>query len=243
MKPIIGIVTEYLGVTHKYPGNDYNFIEESYVDKVHKGGGIPLLIPTRPSLLEDVPELIEKLDGIILSGGVDVHPSYYGEEPMRMLGYVDVVRDEFEIALFKQALERKISVFGICRGMQLMNVALGGTLYQDIPTQIEESIQHNQMTKGHIPNHYVHFDGESFLREIYGEKGFVNSFHHQTIKAIADGLVPTGWSKDRIIEAVEYKGNSNVFGVQWHPELTDDKESFELFKYFIQNIECKECRV
>ncbi|MBF7096595.1 gamma-glutamyl-gamma-aminobutyrate hydrolase family protein [Alkalibacter mobilis] len=232
-KPIIGIVTSYDGVFKK---GDVNSLGTKYTRKIHLAGGIPLLIPARPQLNDDITRILTKMDGLVLAGGVDLHPNYYGEEPVKDLGYVDVIRDSFEIALVENALELGIPIFGICRGMQLLNVAMGGNLYQNIDTEIDDHIQHMQKSGDGSGIHSIHVDSNSFLSHICAEKSFVNSFHHQAIKNLADGLEAVAWSKDRLIEAVVHGTKDNVFGVQWHPEEMRDEKSQKIFNYFIDHI-------
>lgn len=184
-KPFIGIVASFGGAIEK---REINYTELGYIDKVHKGGGIPLMIPSRPSPKEDMERILSKMDGIILTGGVDIHPAFYADEPSKELGYVDVVRDEFEISLAERCLELEKPLFCICRGMQVLNVAMGGTLYQDISREIEDSVQHVQKNRDDSGIHYVNMDDDSFLFKVYGEKSFVNSYHHQGIKNLSDDL-------------------------------------------------------
>ncbi|QSX08005.1 gamma-glutamyl-gamma-aminobutyrate hydrolase family protein [Alkalibacter rhizosphaerae] len=233
VKPIIGMVTCFQGV---FKTGDANFLRQTYTTKIGQAGGIPFLLPARPMNKEDITPILSRLDGLLLTGGVDIHPKLYGEEPKRNLNYVDVVRDEFEAALLERALELDMPVFGICRGMQLLNVVMGGTLYQHLDEEVEEHIQHMQKAGDGSGIHSVYVQDESFLNNIYGEKAFVNSFHHQAIKDLADDLEPIAWSKDRLIEGVYHTKRRHVFGVQWHPEILQDEESQKLFRYFIERI-------
>lgn len=232
MKPILGIVCSYYGSYTKGNEREFNFKEESYLKKIKDSGSIPLMIPVRPSLIEDIPQIIKKMDGIILSGGVDVHPSFYNEEPMKGLGHVDYVRDEFEIELARYCIEKMIPILGICRGMQVLNVATGGTLYQDINTQLESSIQHTQKTSDRVGNHHIEIKENTFLYKVYGKRGFVNSYHHQAVKDLSEDFEAIAWSEDGLIESMIHKNNQNVIALQWHPELLDVKESESIFKFF-----------
>lgn len=232
-KPVIGVVTSYQGVFRK---GDANSLRRTYTDKIAEAGGISLLIPARPLAKEDITSILSRVDGVLLAGGVDVHPKFYGEEPQKDLGYVDLVRDDFEIAMVKRCLELDMPIFGVCRGMQVLNVAMGGTLYQDLDKGVEEHVQHMQLAADGSGIHTVHVQQGSFLRPIYGEKAFVNSFHHQALHDLADMLEPIAWSRDRLIEAVVHTERPHVFAVQWHPEIPEDEESRGLFRYFIDRI-------
>lgn len=210
----------------------------NYCQALQKVGAMPILIPILPDFVEDIPILLKKIDGVIISGGVDVHPYHYGEEPIQGLGMVTPNRDIIELAISKECVKNKIPLFGICRGMQVLNIALGGDVYQDIYKQIRgrELLQHNQSSEGEHANHSIDIEAESFLYEIFQQKiGWVNSFHHQVIKNIAPSLKDVAWSKDGFIEAVEHKDIPSIFAVQWHPEKMWDRDIFslKLFKYFV----------
>jgi putative glutamine amidotransferase len=192
-----------------------------YVEGVAGAGGAPVVLP--PVGEESAAEaLIHSLDGLLLSGGSDLDPSYYGEKPVSELGVTLPERDAFEMALVGLALRRGMPVFGICRGMQVLNVALGGTLYQDLPSQWEQDpLKHRQDTPKWQPTHEVRVSEGSYIAEVMGRESVkVNSYHHQGIRDLAEGLVVTGRSSDGVIEAVEAEDLSErwLLGVQWHAE-------------------------
>ena len=192
-----------------------------YVEGVAAAGGTPVVLP--PVGDEGAAEaLIHSLDGLLLSGGSDLDPGYYGEEPVSELGVTLPERDAFEMALVGLALRRGMPVFGICRGMQVLNVALGGTLYQDLPSQWEQDLlKHRQATPKWQPTHEVRVSESSYIAEVMGRESVkVNSYHHQGIRDLAEGLVVTGRSSDGVIEAVEAEDLSErwLLGVQWHAE-------------------------
>jgi putative glutamine amidotransferase len=192
-----------------------------YVEGVAGAGGAPVVLP--PVGDERAAEaLIRSLDGLLLSGGSDLDPGYYGEEPVPELGVTLPERDAFEMALVGLALRRGMPVFGICRGMQVLNVALGGTLYQDLPSQWDRDLlKHRQDTPKWQPTHEVRVSEGSYIAEVMGRRSAkVNSYHHQGIRDLADGLVVTGRSTDGVIEAVEAEDLSArwLLGVQWHAE-------------------------
>jgi putative glutamine amidotransferase len=195
--------------------------DHDYVEGVAGAGGAPVVLP--PVGEESAAEaLIHSLDGLLLSGGSDLDPSYYGEEPVPELGVTLPERDAFEMALVGLALRRGMPVFGICRGMQVLNVALGGTLYQDLPSQWEQDpLKHRQDTPKWQPTHEVRVSEGSYIAEVMGRESVkVNSYHHQGIRDLAEGLVVTGRSSDGVIEAVEAEDLSErwLLGVQWHAE-------------------------
>lgn len=241
MKPIIGIICDYNGV----PGgncqcDNYNFVEIHYIQKIINAGGIPLLIPVRPTMEVDIPDIINKLDGLMLIGGGDIHPSFYGEEPHIKLGKFDQIRDKLEIAFTKYCINKGIPILGICRGLQVINVAAGGTLYQDIYSQRNATIQHAQKTLENFGTHYIDIVDDNFLFDIFGSKGFVNSHHHQGIKDLAKGFNIIASSRDGVIESITNM-QKNIIAVQWHPELMDNRQSQEIFNSFIDIISmCKE---
>ncbi len=165
--------------------------------------------------------LIERVDGLVLTGGADVNPAQYGEEPHRMLGPVSDIRDGWEVALIRAAQRRGIPVLAICRGAQLLNVALGGTLLQDLPSQHPSEINHDPDRPRNSRTHPVELPSESRLTRAIGEtRVTVNSVHHQAIDRVADNLRVVAVAPDGVIEAVESAADSPWWcvGVQWHPE-------------------------
>jgi putative glutamine amidotransferase len=197
-----------------------------YVEGVTEAGGVPVVLPpvVEPRAAA---ALLDGMDGLLLSGGSDLDPGYYGEEPVPELGVTIPERDAFEMNLLKHALRRKIPIFGICRGMQILNVALGGTLYQDLPSQMDHMVLlgHRQETPKWEPTHEVEVDGGSKVAGIMGTDELkVNSYHHQAIKDLASDLVAVACSPDGVIEAVESSDLSKrwIIGVQWHAEAMRD---------------------
>jgi microsomal dipeptidase-like Zn-dependent dipeptidase/gamma-glutamyl-gamma-aminobutyrate hydrolase PuuD len=201
---------------------------------VWQAGGVPLLIPP----LTDVEALdiaVSAIDGLLLSGGIDVNPLFMGEQPLPELQDVDTVRDENEFMLLRLAIRRQLPVFGICRGHQLINVAFGGTIYQDIRSQSETpTIKHSQSAPRDQPTHAVHLaDIPSRLRRIIAADSLiVNSFHHQAVRLVAPGFLATASSPDGINEAMEHT-EKDILSVQWHPEALSatDATAFRLFRY------------
>lgn len=233
MKPLIGITT----LNETRPKKIFSAVSYGYVRSVYLAGGIPVLIP----LIGDeqaIDMYINSVDAIIFSGGEDVSPLSYGENPIKQVTYTSPARDEHEILLFKKAMQKNIPILGICRGIQIINVANGGTLYQDVNCQIDGSL-------GHLPKdnpvdnlyHSVHIEKDSKLFDIFGEENLnVNSFHHQAVKKTGAGFKVSAKSSDGIIEGIEFEGKNFVIGVQWHPEdLTVKYPKFlKIFKALVE---------
>jgi putative glutamine amidotransferase len=192
-----------------------------YLKGVSDAGGVPVVLP--PSLsIRAAETLLDGLDGLLLSGGPDLDPGYYGEEPIPELGTTIPEWDALEMALLRLALERGMPIFGICRGMQILNVALGGTLYKDVSSQLgADVLNHWQTTPKCQSTHEVEVLEDSYLAEIMERQTVqVNSYHHQGIKGLADTLTVSAHSADGVIEALESCDFSDrwLVGVQWHPE-------------------------
>lgn len=191
---------------------DIDLFFASYGHQVAMAGGIPVLIPRHSST-----EVVSKLDGIVLSGGADVDPAIHSPEEDPSLSKFEPGRDVHEFEILNEAIEKDVPVLGICRGIQVINVHAGGTLFQDIP-------DHANINKPYDDQHHkVCFEPGSILSGIYGSEISVNSLHHQAIKKIGDGIKAVGWSKEgeateEVIEAIETDSN-RILAVQWHPEL------------------------
>lgn len=212
-KPIIGITT----LCENRIKRSYQCISYHYIRSIELSGGIPFPLPLSQQGLETY---LEVIDGLVLSGGEDIAPSNYKETPLPELGEVCAVRDGFEIKLFLKAIEKKMPVLGICRGHQLMNVALGGNLYQDIHAVQGSSFNHLAVDQPvDTLSHTVTLETTSKLYEILGQKEMqVNTLHHQAIKELGKDLKVAATSFDGLIEGIEYTGGSFALGVQWHPE-------------------------
>jgi putative glutamine amidotransferase len=230
MAPVIGVTATIkadLEQVSERPLGRYVRADLDYVDAVAQAGGVPAVLPPVAASVET---LLSGLDGLLLSGGTDLHPSYYGEEPHPELNETIPERDEFEMALLEGALGRRIPVFGICRGLQVINAALGGTLYQDLPSQLggEVLLGHRQVTPKWEPTHEVAVSAGSQVARILGSREFkVNSYHHQAVKDLASGLVAVAHSPDGVVEAIEHRDLSErwLVGVQWHAEAMRDNGS------------------
>lgn len=183
---------------------------------------------------EEMDKILPTLDGVIMAGGPDVHPKYFGQEIDPYCGTIDEDRDIMELYVMKWAMERDIPVLGVCRGMQMINVALGGTLHQDVVHHM--GIVHRQ-SEGMLYWHDITFDGESVLKSLVPSVRYpVNSFHHQAVDRLAEGLVATAYNPDGLIEAFERPASRFLMAVQWHPEVSYFRDSFsrKIFDRFLE---------
>jgi len=199
-------------------------------------GGIPFTLPTLNGSAEEIGSILKKTDGILLSGGTDIDPNLFGEEPAVKINRVDPERDSFELALTRESLKQHFPVLAICRGIQVLNVAAGGSLYQDIGKQVEDSIKHTQDAPRWHSTHKIEIEKDSLLFDIISHDSIkVNSMHHQSIKNIGNEFKVVARSQDGIIEAIESKNSSFQLGVQWHPEeMVDlDANALALFERFV----------
>lgn len=215
-------------------------IAETYVQSVLQAGGAPVLIPVITDI-EALTAIVSGLDGLLMSGGGDINPLYVSEEPIPQLQDVDTFRDEFDLILLRLATNRQLPVMGICRGHQIINVAFGGSVYQDIYSQHEgKLIKHSQTLSREYASHSVRItDPASRLSEILKKKPevLVNSFHHQAVKEIAPEFRETAVAPDGINEAMEHP-EKEIFSVQWHPEAmasNGDEVMQELFKHHVES--------
>ena len=231
-KPLIGISLGWNGTK--------NSVNNTYINSVLMNGGIPYLIPVTDNV-EVLRQIVSELDGIIFTGGEDYEPAYYGDAAHEKLGEVNVTRDTYDLTLFKLALDHNLPTLGICRGLQLINVAMGGSLYQDLPSEKPSDINHNQKVAGTVATHSVSVVEGSAMHQILGEKEVqVNTFHHQAIKKLAPGLKIVGWANDSVPEMIEAYPNRNILGTQFHPEIftaNGDQLMGKLFKHLISKAE------
>jgi len=241
-RPVIGIPTQTLQAIDGIPeGLPHSWVmNRRYYHAITAVGAVPWMIPLLNDDLATLREIYDRLDGLLLAGGVDVHPSRFGEPPSPALGRTDEARDTVELQLAEWALADGMPLFGLCRGLQILNVARGGSLHQDIAAQLPAAAKHDYFpTAGFARDHHAHtvtLAPWSRLCAVYGATTIpVNSMHHQAIKRLGEGLLASAHSPDGLIEAAEIPGEHWVLGVQWHPEMFEesDPKTRALFQAFI----------
>ncbi|MTI65758.1 MAG: gamma-glutamyl-gamma-aminobutyrate hydrolase family protein [Firmicutes bacterium] len=231
-RPLIGISAELkVDESGRFPGYRRVYVNEDYIKSVELVGGVPIIIPLTDNE-ENIKKCIERMDGLILSGGHDVTPLSYGEEPLQKLGNILPERDKFDLKLLKKAYELNKPILGICRGHQIINVFFGGNIYQDLSYIEGCKIKHDQYNLSNIVTHTVEVKENTILREVLGKEILTNSFHHQVIKDVAPGFIISAKAKDGVIEAIEKKGEQFILGVQWHPEMMAVKKDENMLKVF-----------
>lgn len=231
MRPKIGITGNY-----DYEA-DYYWLKRYYVASINNAGGVGIILPP----VDDEKLLNHYMNicnGFLFSGGGDMDPCYWGEMPSWRLGEINPLRDDFEYKLAQKVLGSSLPVLGICRGCQLLNVAMGGSLIQDINSKLA----HQQKAPRNYTFHGIVIEEGSILAKILKTNNIrVNSFHHQAIKTLGQGLKVSATAPDGVIEAVESKEHPFVIGVQWHPECLTDKYSYLLFRALVEN-SMRNCR-
>src|SRR5215210_1919934 len=243
-RPVIGIPTQTLqtlgGIPADFPPSWV--MSQRYILTLTAAGAIPWMIPLVGNDEETLRGIYEQLDGVFLPGGADIDPDSYGENRHPLCDRTDPPRDAVELMLARWAMEDRKPLLGVCRGVQLINLAAGGTLYQDLKEQFAGSIKHDyfpfggQFARDYL-SHDVRIEERSRLGEILGVQALkVNSMHHQGIKELGAGLVASAFAPDGLIEAAETAGDSFVIGVQWHPEALAEKDERmrRLFSAFIE---------
>ncbi len=216
------------------------FLPQRYCRAIENAGGTPIILPLTGSAAA-LKQYLEHVDGLLISGGnFDIHPSYYGEKPVTGLGEIKQERTEFELDLTSRALKQDRPLLGICGGAQAINVALGGSLYQDIATQLPGAGEHQQSARKESGGHPVRIHPGTRLRQIVRRNALeVNTTHHQAVKKVGDGLVINATADDGLIEGIESSRHTFILGVQWHPEALTRKQIFHrrIFAAFVSACE------
>ena len=232
--PLIGVTTSS-ELTVK--GVPRAFLNASYIRAVERAGGIPVLLTPyhSPAALS---ALWPRLDGILLTGGGDVEPSRFGEAPHPQTSLISKERDALELELVtRRAIDDAVPLLAICRGLQVLNVAVGGTLHQHVPDEFGTTITHSQEGPRHARTHEVSVERGSLLARVAGADQLrVNSFHHQAINTLGEGLRPVAWADDKVVEAAELPdAKAFVLAVQWHPEelVEEDAAALRLFEALV----------
>ncbi|HEV2059317.1 MAG TPA: gamma-glutamyl-gamma-aminobutyrate hydrolase family protein [Solirubrobacteraceae bacterium] len=222
-RPVIGICTPVERARWGPWDLDAFLLPRNYVDAVHRAGAMALLLAPDPALVDDPDEVLDRVDGLMLAGGVDIDPRTYGAEPHPLTIGIVPERDAFEVALVRRALERDLPVLAICRGMQIMNIACGGTLHQHLPELLGHEEHRRVLGSFYGADHDVRLKPGSLAARAAGEElHATKSHHHQGIDHVGDGLEVTGWATlDELPEALELPANGFALGVQWHPEADE----------------------
>lgn len=233
-KPVIGITLDLVN------GNDtrYNYshfswyaLRQNYAQSIEKAGGIPLLIHHSYNLIEDILSII---DGLVIPGGDDLDPKLYGEEIISDTIILNNERSNFELVLVKKALEKNIPFLGICNGMQLLNVLLGGSLFQHLPDHFSTAAEHRSSGLRNAAAHLIHINQGTLLSTLISDTTqMVTSWHHQSVKELGKNLIISAKAPDGVIEAIELNNSKFVVGVQWHPEYLVSELDSKLFQKFI----------
>lgn len=223
-KPVIGISGSMIieNQSDIFMGYQRAYTNDDYIQAVSRAGGVPVVLPIVDSK-EEILAQVELLDGLIMMGGHDIDPDLYAEEPTAKLGFIYPRRDRFDLELINVARNKKMPMLGICRGHQMINVAFGGTLYQDLSEIKECKLSHVQKSFCFEPVHKINVAEGTKLFNLVGAQMRVNSFHHLAVKDLAKDFVVSAMSNDNVIEAIEYTKDQYVMGVQFHPEMMSSR--------------------
>jgi len=236
MKPIIGISgnwAPYRKGRPDCPDSTFSYVQDTYLEAVIDAGGIPYIIPVVEDE-ESVRDMLSVIDGLLLTGGGDIDPSFWdADHRSDKLCYVKPRRDIFDIALFTNAA---LPILAICRGHQLISIAIDGDLYQDLEEFPVPTLEHKKLPTGELPLHKVTIEKDSLLAKVLGTTEYIaNSAHHQIVKVVPSNFRAVAWSMDGAVEAMEGKWNSHdVISVQWHAELMEDQPEHNLFFWLVE---------
>ncbi len=240
-KPVIGIIgNTFMTATGMFNSMERDYVNSDYINAVLRNGGVPAVIPAS-SIIEGPKEALSFCDGLLFPGGEDIHPWYYGEEPLPVIGELRPEIDEAFLKAGKYGLMHKIPMLGICKGHQFLNVLLGGSLYQDLSMRKKDSIQHLQKRKRSYLTHRVEILEGTRLSSILGQGTCqTNSMHHQAVKELGKGLRASAYAPDGVIEAMEDE-EGLILGIQWHPENLIESAPImnKLFADFADRCNCQ----
>ena len=236
-KPVIGIVLDYETRKEKdggYSNHPWYALRTHYSDAIAKNGGVPFLIPYQKNLIK---QYVELCDGFIFPGGeYDIDPSYYNAERDPKTSISKNIRTNFEISLMRAVLKNNKPMLGVCAGEQLLNIILGGTLYQDINSSIKTDIEHRPGEETEKNRHYISIEKGSLLYKIVGKDSYkINSHHHQAVRKVGTGLRVSAVAPDGVIEAIEHPKYNFCLGVEWHPEYEKNKEDSKIIKALVHH--------
>jgi putative glutamine amidotransferase len=234
--PLIGITADLSTDSRSNDDEAMLLLPQRYCRAIENAGGIPLVLPSILSK-SSLRRILQRLDGLLISGGnFDIHPAYYGEKPIEALGKVNPKRTESELELARLAVERDLPLLGICGGAQALNVAMGGSLYQDISTQLPNAVEHQVSAKKATGGHDIDVKAGTRLHQILKRRTVeVNTTHHQAVKGLGKGLIVDATAPDGLIEGIESPLHSFVLGLQWHPEVLAPKVPHQkrIFSFFV----------
>jgi putative glutamine amidotransferase len=238
--PLVGIVSNLL-ITDSgpFPGMERSYVNHDYVSSLERSGAVPLMLPViaDPAAIR---RQVAAVDGLVFSGGYDPNPLLYGENPSRRIEFIFPEVDEYQLAVVHAADELRKPILGICRGLQILNIAFGGTLYQDLSLIPNSYIQHVQKSRRDAKSHQVTVVKDTILAGIINENTILtNSFHHLAIKDLAPGFAVNALAADGVIEGFERRGDVPILAVQWHPEMMYEKhqEMRGIFDAFVRMME------
>lgn len=235
-KPLIAVTPLWSNETPWDDEKDMYWMRPGYLDIVQAAGGIPVMLPLGLAA-ETIEQVAQQFDGFLFCGGEDISPTLYNETILPTCGTVSEARDTLELALFRGALALNKPIFGICRGIQLINAAMGGSLHQDISTELTDYLEHTMPPPYNVRCHDIQMVSQSPLAQLLGEEMVaVNSYHHQCIKVLAQGLQVMATAPDGIIEAVYAPDQKFLWAVQWHPELwAEDEVTQKILTKFVES--------
>jgi len=228
MKKVIGIVSLWDDIKTSM------WLVPTYSIGIEKVGGLPIIMPLSNNI-DNILQMCSLCDGFLFTGGHDVNPKMYHQKPIPQCGVTCDIRDDMEKTIFNYAIHENKPILGICRGIQLINVLCGGSLYQDLPTQYKSNINHVQKPPYNIPQHSVSIiEDTPLFKTIQKSKLNVNSYHHQAVKTLGDGLKVSAISEDGLVEGIYMKDKKYIQAIQWHPEFSlEDESSIKIFKSLV----------